>query len=205
MGKVTSDMSVSLDGFITGPNDDVKLPLGDGGERLHQWVYDLASWRESHGLAGGQTNRDSEILAESFKQSGSFVMGRRMFNLGERYWGIDPPFHGPVFVVTHELRTKLTKEGGTTFTFVTEGIESALRQAREAAGEKDVSVAGGANIVQQFLRADLLDEIQIHLIPVLLGEGRRLFDQMGSGHIELEPTLVVETTAVTHLRFRIVR
>jgi dihydrofolate reductase len=194
MSKVTSDMSMSLDGFIAGPNDSVERPLGDGGDRLHQWVYGLESWRKLHGLAGGTTNRDAEVLDESFKNTGTVVMGRRMFNFGERYWGDNPPFHMPVF-----------KEGGTTFTFATDGIESALRQAKAAAGDKDVSVAGGANIVQQFIEAGLLDQLQIHLVPVLLGDGRRLFDHIGTEQIELESTRVIESPGVTHLRFRVVK
>jgi dihydrofolate reductase len=194
MSKVTSDMSMSLDGFIAGPNDSVERPLGDGGDRLHQWVYGLESWRKLHDLAGGTTNRDAEVLDESFKNTGTVVMGRRMFNFGERYWGDNPPFHMPVF-----------KEGGTTFTFATDGIESALRQAKAAAGDKDVSVAGGANIVQQFIEAGLLDQLQIHLVPVLLGDGRRLFDHIGTEQIELESTRVIESPGVTHLRFRVVK
>jgi dihydrofolate reductase len=194
MSKVTSDMSMSLDGFIAGPNDSVERPLGDGGDRLHQWVYGLESWRKLHDLAGGTTNRDAEVLDESFKNTGTVVMGRRMFNFGERYWGDNPPFHMPVF-----------KEGGTTFTFATDGIESALRQAKAAAGDKDVSVAGGANIVQQFIEAGLLDQLQIHLVPVLLGDGRRLFDHIGTEQIELESTGVIESLGVTHLRFRVVK
>jgi dihydrofolate reductase len=204
MGKVTSDMSMSLDGFITGPNDDVENPLGDGGDRLHQWVYDLASWREPHGLTGGKTNRDSEVLDEAFKSAGAFVMGRRMFDLGERHWGDNPPFHRPVFIVTHNVREVVTKEGGTTFTFI-DGIESALEEAKSAAGGKSVSVSGGANVIQQLLQQGLLDEIQIHLVPVVLGDGRRLFDQMGSEHIELVSTRVIESDDVTHLRFRVVK
>ena len=203
MGKVTSDITMSLDGFITGPNDDVERPLGDGGERLHEWVYDLASWRELHGLAGGEKNRDVEVLEESFKNTGAVVMGRRMFNLGEEHWGDDPPFNNPVFVVTHQAREMLTKEGGTTFTFVTDGIESALQQAKAAAGGKDVSVAGGANIIQQYLSACLLDEIQIHLAPILLGGGRKLFDHIGAEQLKLESTRVIESPRVTHLRFRV--
>lgn len=205
MGKVTSDMSMSLDGFITGPNDDIENPLGDGGDRLHQWVYDLASWREPHGLTGGKTNRDSEVLDEAFKSAGAFLMGRRMFDLGEKHWGDNPPFHRPVFVVTHNVQETLTKEGGTTFTFVNDGIESALEKAKTAAGGKSVSVSGGANIIQQLLKARLLDEIQIHLVPVLLGDGRRLFNQIASEHIELVSTRVVESDDVTHLRFRVVK
>lgn len=205
MGKVTSDMSMSLDGFITGPNDSVEKPLGEGGERLHEWVYGLASWRERHGLAGGKNNTDAEVIHEAFKTVGAVVMGRRMFDVGEEPWGDDPPFHTPVFVVTHRARAKLIKEGGTTFTFVTHGIESALEQAKAVAGDKDVSVAGGANIVQQFIKAGLLDELQIHLAPVLLGEGRRLFDDLGTEQTELERTRVIDSPSVTHLRFRLVK
>lgn len=203
MAKVTADLSMSLDGAITGPNDDVSWPLGQGGERLHQWVYELASWRERHGLAGGKSNRDAEVLDEAFRNVGAVVMGRRMFDHGEKPWGESPPFHMPVFVVTHHPGPTLAKEGGTTFTFVTDGIESALKQARAAAGAKDVSVAGGANIVQQFLRAGLLDEIQIHLVPVLLGGGRRLFERIEK--MELERARVIESPGVTHLKFRVRR
>jgi dihydrofolate reductase len=205
VGKVAAGMSMSMDGFNAGPNDDVERPLGDGGERLHEWLYDLASWRKLHGLAGGKTSRDAEILEESFNTSGAFVMGRRMFDLGERYWGDNPPFHMPVFVVTHNAQEKLVKQGGTTFAFVTDGIESALRQAQEAAGDKNVLVLGGANIIQQYLKAGLLDEIQVHLVPVLLGGGRRMFDNIDTGHIELERTRVIESPRVTHLGFRVVK
>jgi dihydrofolate reductase len=195
---------MSLDGFIAGPNDRPGNGLGDGGERLHQWVYKLASWREPHGLSGGETNRDSEILEEAFKNVGAIVLGRRMFDNAEG-WGDVPPFHVPVFVLTHEAREKLVKEGGTTFTFVTDGIESALAQARAAAGDKDVAIGGGANTIQQFIAAGLLDEIQIHLVPVLLGDGIRLFEQLGGEPIELEGTRVVASPDVTHLRFDVKR
>ncbi|MCC6457303.1 MAG: dihydrofolate reductase [Caldilineaceae bacterium] len=195
MGKVVFDMSMSLDGFIAGPNDDV--------ERLHAWLYDLTSWRERHGLAGGQANPDAEVLDESFRNTGAMVMGRRLFDLAQEPWGDNPPFHMPVFVVTHHAHEKMIKEGGTTFSFVTDGIESALQQAQAAAGDKDVSVAGGANIIQQYLKAGLLDEIQIHLVPVLLGGGIRLFDHLGTEHIELESTRVIDSVGVTHLRFRV--
>ena len=204
MGKVTVDISMSLDGFIAGPNDSVENPLGDGGERIHEWVYDLASWRERHGIAGGRTDTDAEVLDEAFENTGAVVIGKRMLDVANG-WGDNPPFHMPAFVITHDAREKLVKEGGTTFTFVTDGIESALDQARAAAGDKDVSVAGGANIIQQYLSAGLLDEIQIHLVPVLLGEGIRLFDQLGAEQIELERTRVIESPGVTHLRFRVVK
>ena len=202
MGKVTVDISMSLDGFIAGPNDRPGNGMGDGGERLHEWVYDLASWREPHGLSGGQHNRDSEILEEASKNVGAIVLGRRMFDNAEG-WGDEPPFHMPVFVLTHEAREKLVKEGGTTFTFVTDGIESALAQATAAAGDKDVAVGGGANTIQQYLRAGLLDEIQIHLVRVLLGDGIRLFEHLGTEPIELEGTRVIDSPGVTHLRYRL--
>jgi dihydrofolate reductase len=205
MAKVTSDISMSLDGFIAGPNDGPENPLGDSGERLHQWVYQLASWRELHGLPGGKANRDSEILEESIKNTGAEVMGRRMFNNGEKYWRDNPPFHHPVFVLTHEAREEEVKDGGTTYTFVTDGIESALEQAKAAAGDKAVKVTGGANTVQQYIKAGLLDEIQIHVVPVLLGDGIRLFDHLSTERIELELTRLIESPGITHLRFRVVK
>jgi dihydrofolate reductase len=203
MGRVTSDMTMSLDGFITGPNDSARLGLGEGGERLHEWMYDLASFHERHGREGGETGTDDDVLAEAFENVGAYVMGRRMFDVGEEPWGDDPPFHGPVFVVTHTAREELVKEGDTTFTFDTDGLETALGQARSAAGDKDVSVAGGANVIQQCLAAGLLDEIQIHVAPVLIGEGRRLFENLGAEHIELVPHRVIASPEVTHLRYRV--
>jgi dihydrofolate reductase len=203
MGKVVVDITTSLDGFIAGPNDGPELGLGEGGERLHQWVFDLASWREPHGLAGGKTDRDSEVLDEAFRSAGSIVIGRRMFD-NAKGWGDNPPFHMPVFVLTHEDRETETKEGGTTFTFVTDGIESALEQATAAAGDKNVSVGGGANTIQQFLGAGHIDEMQIHIAPMLLGGGIRLFDRLDT-QIELERTRVIDSPAVTHLRYRVVK
>jgi dihydrofolate reductase len=192
MGKVTANMSMSLDGFIAGPNVSVKNPLGDGGERLHEWMFPP---KANH----------QEVAAEMFKNVGAVIMGRQMFNTGEEPWGDNPPFHMPVFVLTHEPREKLVKEGGTTFTFVADGIESALKKARAVAGEKDVLVAGGANAHQQYLKAGLLDEIEIHLIPVLFGQGVRLFDHSNDNHLELESIRVIESPGVTHLRFGIVK
>jgi dihydrofolate reductase len=217
MGKVFADISVSLDGFVAGPNPSIEDPLGEGGERLHEWVLELASWREPHGLAGGITGPDDEVMKEAFENVGAVVMGRRMFGGGdgewgdpawgdqpwEGWWGDDPPFHAPVFVLTHHAREPLAKQGGTTFTFVTEGIESAVEQAREAAGDKDVWVAGGADVVQQSLRAGLLDEIQIHVAPILLGGGTRLFDDLVDVPIQLEKTRVIDSPDVTHLKYRV--
>jgi dihydrofolate reductase len=193
-GKVLLDISMSLDGFITGPDDSPEQPLGEGGERLHDWMF----------LPSGGSIRP-EVDEERFKTIGAMVMGRRMFDVGEEPWGENPPFHMPVFVLTHNAKKTLIKEGGTSYTFVTSGIENALAQAKAAASDQNVQVMGGADIAQQFLMAGLLDEIQIHLVPVLLGKGKRLFEHLGSEPTELEITSVIQSKEVTHLRFRIVK
>ncbi|CAN5259786.1 dihydrofolate reductase family protein [soil metagenome] len=215
MPRLMCDISMSLDGFIAGPNQNLDQPLGDGGERLHEWVFGLASFRERHGLSGGTDNADSEVIEETLSRTGATVMGRRMFSGGKGpwsddpnaagWWGDDPPFRTPVFILTHHARETVAKTGGTTFTFVTDGIESALEQARAAAGDKDVAVGGGASVVQQFLRAGLLDELQIHVVPVLLGGGVRLFDNLGAERVELASTRVIESATVTHLKYRVVK
>jgi dihydrofolate reductase len=211
MGKLTVDITMSLDGFIAGPNQTIEQPLGEGGERLHEWVYGLKTWRESHGESGGESTPDDDVIAESISSTGAVVMGRRMFSGGagpweddpnaDGWWGDNPPFGVPVFILTHHEREPVLKEGGTTFTFVTDGFESALADARAAAGEKNVHVAGGANVVQQYL--GLLDELQIHVAPLLLGDGVRLFG--GSARPELELTRVIESPKVTHIRYRVVK
>jgi dihydrofolate reductase len=217
MASLTLDISISLDGFVAGPNQTLEQPLGEGGERLHEWVVALASWREPHGMSGGETNIDDEVVEESRRNVGATVMGRRMFSGGEgpwdddpnadAWWGDDPPFHHPVFVLTHHTREPVTKQGGTTFTFVTDGIEAALEQARAAAGDKDVLVGGGGSVAQQYLRAGLLDQLQLHVVPVLLGDGVRLFENhVGDPPGDLELDRSIESpTGVTHLRYRVVR
>ena len=215
MTRVTSGISTSLDGFIAGPNPTLEQPLGDGGERLHEWAVGLRSWRERHGLEGGETNTDAEVVAEAIASTGAVVMGRRMFSGGSGrwdddpmangWWGDDPPFRVPVFVLTHHARPPLRLRGGTTFAFVTDGIESAVAQARAAAGDRDVSIAGGASVVQQCLRAGLLDELELHVAPVLLAGGTRLFDGLPPQPARLEGTRVIASPAVTHLRYRVVR
>jgi dihydrofolate reductase len=204
MGKIIANISMSLDGCITGPNDSVELGLGEGGERLHEWGVRLSSWRERHGMPGGETDHDSEVMAETFANVGAFVMGRRMFDHGEAPWGDDPPFRVPVFVVTHRPREVLSKKGGTTFIFVTDGIESAFRQAQAAAGDKDVAVSGGADVIQQAIKAGLLDELQVHLVPIILGDGRKLFDHLVPT-TEFEVIRVIDSPAVTHLTFQVVK
>jgi dihydrofolate reductase len=214
MTQLRLDISMSLDGFIAGPNRTVEQPLGDGGEQLHEWIFGLASWREQHGIGdGGETGPDDDLVKEQLAQPGAVLMGRRMFSGGEGaweddpraegWWGDTPPFRMPVFVLTHHAREPLTMKGGTTFTFVTDGVESALERARAAAGDKDVAVAGGANVVQQCLRAGLLDELQVHVAPVLLGRGVRLFD--GGEQANLEIARVVDSPAVTHVKYRVVK
>ena len=203
MGKVIVDMGLSLDGYVAGPNAGPHNNLGDGGTRIHRWVYDLEAWRQLQGLRGGKTNKDDEVVKELNARVGAYVMGRRMFDEGEVGWPDPPPFGAPVFVLTHHLRERWLRQGGTIFTFVTDGIESALEKARAAAGEKDVRIAGGANTVGQYLEAGLVDELQIHLAPVLLGEGVRLFDHVEAKPIELEKMRVIDSPRVTHLAYRL--
>ena len=212
---LTLDITMSLDGFIAAPNASLENPLGEGGMRLHEWAFAAQSWREQHGMSGGEANEDSEILEESTKAMGAVIMGRKMFSGGEGpweddpnaagWWGDDPPFHVPVFVLTHHARETKPMEGGTTFTFVTDSIESALEQAQGVAGEKNVAIAGGANVVQQYLKAGLLDELQIHVAPLLLGDGVRLFGDDGAQQPKVEVTRVIQSTAVTHLGYSVVK
>jgi dihydrofolate reductase len=193
VGKVTSNVSMSLDGFITGPNVGVGNGLGDGGERLHDWMFDAKS------------ETDAAMVDEVYKSTGAVLMGRRMFDVGFEPWGDPPPFGMPVFVVTHEEREVLPMQGGTTYTFVTDGIDAALQRARAAAGDRNVGIWGGANIMRQYLKAGLLDEMQIHLVPILLGGGVRLFEGLDPEGIELRMTRSIETPRAAHLRFEVVR
>jgi dihydrofolate reductase len=215
MQRFFLDISMSLDGYVAGPNATLEEPLGEGGERLHDWALRLASWREPHGLEGGETGPDDDLVQARLARVGAGIMGRRMFSGGEgpweddpnadAWWGDNPPFHVPVFVLTHHPRESVVKEGGTTFHFVTDGIESALEQARTAAGEKDVALDGGASVAQQYLRTGLLDELHIHVAPILLGGGVSLFGELGAGAPGLKLTRVVESPLVTHLSYEVVR
>ena len=203
MSVVFASLGMSLDGFIAGPNAGPGNALGDRGGRIHQWQYRVEAWRERQALSGGEVDRDAELAEETYNRAGAYVMGRRMFDEGEVGWPDPPPFRAPVFVLTHNPREPWERQGKTTFTFVTEGLDSALEQAKSAAGEKDVQVAGGAATVAQFLNAGLLDELEIHLAPVLLGAGIRLFDRVEADKMKLEPTRVVESPVVTHVRYRV--
>jgi dihydrofolate reductase len=210
MNSVTCQISVSLDGFVAGPNQSLENPIGEGGMRLHEWAFATESWRTQQGLEGGERNADDEVIDEVFQGVGAYIMGRKMFGGGAGrwdltwtgWWGETPPFHAPVFVLTHHPREPLSMKGGTTFTFVTEGIQPALEQARTAAGEKDVAIAGGASVVQQYLAAGLLDELYLHIVPTILGAGERLLEDVGDP--ALEPVKVVASPAVSHIKYRVV-
>lgn len=213
MAKLRFQISISLDGFVAGPSPTVEDPLGEGGEQLHEWAFKLAAWRAPHGREGGEVNASSAILEEGLQNVGAIVMGRNMFGGGPGpwgedpwggWWGDDPPFRVPVFVLTHHAREPLEK-GDTTFHFVTEGIASALEQAKAAAGAKDVALGGGAAVAQQYLAAGLLDELLLNVVPVLLGSGTRLFGGLAGEAPRLERVQVVDGPDVTHLRYRVVR
>lgn len=215
MARFFLEITMSLDGFVAGPNATLEQPLGQGGERLHEWVYPLASWRAPHGLEGGETGPDDDLVRATVARAGSVIMGRRMFSGGEgpwandqnadAWWGDDPPFHTAVFVLTHHEREPVEKEGGTTFIFVTDGIESALEQARDAAGDKDVQLSGGASVAQQYLRAGLLEELNVHVAPLLLGGGVSLFGDLGPDAPALKLANLVESPRATHLTYEVAR
>jgi dihydrofolate reductase len=210
VGKVVVDISMSLDGFVAGPNPTLEEPLGKKGEELHEWVVRTNYWRERHGLEGGEEDEDSEVIREAFSSVGASVMGRKMFSGGSGpwesdprsmgWWGDEPPFHTPVFVLTHHAREPEEMEGGTTFFFVTDGIEAAIEQARAAAGEGNVAIGGGANAIQHAFAAGLVDELQVHVAPILLGGGTRLFGE-GADPIRLEATRVLASPRATHVKF----
>jgi dihydrofolate reductase len=203
MTIVTAQLTVSLDGFLAGPNARPGNPLGDNGEQLHDWVVRLDSWREGHGMEGGVHTEESDLLSAHTASIGAHIMGRNMFDEGEEPWGSNPPFHTPVFVLTSRPREALQREGGTTYYFVTDGIHSALEQAKAAAGGKNVDIAGGANAFVQFLDAGLLDEFILHTAPVFLGAGVRLFDAVKATDAKLEPVHVLGGPLATHVTYRV--
>jgi dihydrofolate reductase len=206
-------MSTSLDGYVAGPNQSLDKPFGEGAEHLSDWLFALRSAREMFGEEGGETGASDDVFRERMSNIGAFVMGRNMFGgpgpWGEEqwngWWGDNPPYHTPVFVLTHHAREPVAMEGGTTFFFITDGIESAMRQAKTFAGARDVVVAGGANVVEQALRAGLVDEVEMHLVPMLLGDGERLLDNLGGQVRGFEQVRVVVGTGVTHLKYRALR
>ncbi len=215
MSKVRAHISISLDGYVAGPDQSMEQPLGEGGERLHEWVVQLKSWREGAGMAGGQQGGVNDaVFREEIAGVGAEIMGRGKFGPPSRgpwdaddpwrgWWGDDPPFHKPVFVLTHHQREPL-RLSDTTFTFVTDGIQSALQQAKAVSGDKDVFIGGGAQIINEYLAAGLLDELELHVAPLLLGGGERLFAGVGTD-LKLEPIRVIEAPGVTHLKYRVLR
>ena len=213
MSKVRAHITVSLDGYVAGPNQSMENPLGEGGESLHDWLVGLKQWREQAGMEGGEENVSSAVVAEEYANVGAEIMGRGKFgppsrgpwegNAWQGWWGDHPPFHKPVFVLTHHARQPLTL-ADTTFTFVTDGIHAALDQAKAAAGDKDVFLGGGANLINQYLAAGLVDELELHVSPILLGGGARLFEGVGP-EVKLELVRTVEAPGVAHLKYRVQR
>ena len=211
MAKLRFNISISLDGFVAGPNQSVDQPLGIGGERLHDWVVALAAWREQHGMEGGEENENTQVVEESLSNVGATIMGRNMFgghpgpwdqsDPWQGWWGDNPPFHHPVFVITNYSRQPLKLAGGTTFYFVTDGIHKALERAFEAADGRDVALGGGAKVAQQYLKAGLVGEMELHIVPILLGSGERLFDGAGDDLHGLELVRTIASDSVVHVKF----
>jgi dihydrofolate reductase len=209
-------ITMSLDGFMAGPDPSLDEPLGKGGEDLHQWAFQSSAWQEEHGRSGGEAGVDSDVIRQNLEGIGAYLMGRGMFGGGvpgggagewdeswKGWWGDNPPYHVPVFVLTNHPRESLEMEGGTTFHFVTDGIEAALERAQEAAGDGDVSIAGGADVVQQYLRAGLVDEFRVQIAPRFLGSGTRLFDALGEPLPQLELVETLGSPLATHVRYRV--
>jgi dihydrofolate reductase len=213
MGKLNANISISIDGYVAGPNQSEDNPLGEGGMQLHEWMVPLAAFHRLQGREGvGEVNASTPVVEAMHENVGAVIMGRNMFGPirgdwgteeWEGWWGDDPPYHMPVFVLTHHERRPIEKQGGTTFGFVTDGVESALERAREAAGEKDVLIAGGASAIRQYLAAGLVDELELHLTPVVLGAGERLLEEVGV--LKLEQLRAVEAPGVTHLTYRVMK
>jgi dihydrofolate reductase len=213
MSKLRLNIAMSLDGFVAGPEQSEENPIGIGGLELHRWLFPLRAFRETHGDEGGEVNASTPVVEGWFENVGATIMGRNMFGGGPGpwgddpwmgWWGADPPFHHPVFVITHHSREPDEMEGGTTFNFVTDGIEAALDQATDAARGKDVSLGGGAGVAQQYLAAGLLDEVEISLVPMLLHKGTRLFENLDDAGVGLEQIRTVEAPAVTHIKYRVI-
>jgi dihydrofolate reductase len=215
MAKLRLSITMSLDGYVAGPEQSRENPLGKGGEELHDWAFAVRSFRQMHGMEGGETGPNDQAAAESIENIGATIMGRHMFGAWDGpwpnnpswngWWGENPPYHTPVFVLTHHARKPLEMEGGTTFYFVTDGIISALAQAKKAAGENDVAIGGGANVAQQYLKAGLIDEMDIHVVPLLLGSGARLFANADGRQTTYELVRVVTSPSVSHYKYRVLR
>ncbi|HEX9484419.1 MAG TPA: dihydrofolate reductase family protein [Gemmatimonadaceae bacterium] len=207
MTKVFFDIAISLDGFMAGPNRGPHNPLGDGGVSMHQWMFRTAFGRERLGIPGdgGETSADNELLRGVFERTGAYIMGRRMFDEGEANWPENAPFRAPVFVLTHQPRDPWVRKGGTTFYFVTEGIERTLELARAAANGKDVRVSGGGEAIRQYLHAGLVDEFTLHIAPVLLGTGVRALDGPRPATFGIEQSAIASSPHVAHVSYRVKR
>jgi dihydrofolate reductase len=215
MSKLKFNITMTLDGYVAGPNESVENPLGEGAFHLHDWALPTKTFRSLHGDAGGgETGINDDVLREAFGNLGATIMGRNMFgpvrgpwgrDPWKGWWGDNPPFHHPVFVLTHHAREPLPMQGGTTFFFVTDGIEYALKRARQAANGKDVGLGGGANVAQQYLAAGLIDELEIHVVPLFLGSGVCLFDSFDERKVKLESIRTIAGPGVTHLKYRVLK
>jgi dihydrofolate reductase len=206
MSKIFFDIGLSLDGFIAGLNGGPKNPLGDEGVKIHDWMFKQKAFLERVGLPGGETNNaDSDIIEEIFNRTGASILGKRMFEEGEANWPEEAPFRTPVYVLTHKKREPWERKGGTTFYFVNDGIESALEKAKQAAGNKDVRISGGANTIQQYLNAGLIDEFSIHAAPILLGNGVRLFENIKKEKFPFEIIEAINSPRVTHLKYKVIK
>jgi dihydrofolate reductase len=211
VAKLRLNLTMSLDGYVAGAGQNVEHPLGEGGQRLHEWAFATRSFRATHGLGdGGETGLDDDKAAAWTENIGATIMGRNMFGPDrgpwaddpwQGWWGDDPPFHTPVFVLTHHAREPLELAGGTTFHFVVDGIESALDRAFAAADGRDVRLGGGADTAQQYLRARLVDEFEVHVVPLLLGDGSRLFENLDGGPVGYECVELVSSSAVAHFSY----
>ena len=210
MSAVRFMVAVSIDGYLAGPDQSLDDPLGIGGEDLHTWLTELEVWRRSEGEQGGVTNASSRVVEEAQAGVGAYLMGRNMFGGGRGpwrddwrgWWGDDPPYHVPVFVLTHHEREPLEMDGGTTFHFVTDGIEAALDRARRAAGDRDIVIGGGAAVIQQYLRAGHVDRFVLNVVPIVLGAGERLLENVSE--LRLEQARAIEAPGVTHITYRVI-
>jgi dihydrofolate reductase len=212
MSRLRLSITMSLDGYVAGPDQTEENPLGIGGMELHEWFFPLKAFREMHGGDGGEVNASSDVVEQRRANIGATIMGRNMFGpvrgpwpdeSWRGWWGDDPPYHHPVFVLTHHPREPLEMDGGTTFHFVSDGIESALTQAREAAQGRDVWLAGGASVANQYLAAQLVDEIDVSIAPLILGRGARLFEGLESGALKLQQICAVDAPGVTHIKYEV--
>lgn len=210
MSRLRLSITMSLDGYVSGPNQSEENPLGVGGMKLHEWFFPLTEFKEMHGEEGGRSDASSPIVRERRANIGATIMGRNMFGpvrgpwpdeSWRGWWGEDPPFHQPVFVLTHHPREPLEMRGGTTFFFVSDGIESALAQAKEAADGQDIALAGGASVANQYPAGGLVDEVDVSIAPLILGDGERLFDGLGLGSLRLEQLRAVDAPGVTHIKY----